>query len=97
MSSVRSGRVIDAALQRKGFNRTDEGDHLWYFLPRIDGEGYLVRTKMSHGMMGETVGVELIVLMARQCRLTKKQFLSLIDCPIDETEYREILRQQGLK
>jgi hypothetical protein len=48
-------------------------------------------------MMGETVGVELIVLMARQCRLTKKQFLSLIDCPMDETEYREILRQQGLE
>ena len=48
-------------------------------------------------MMGETIGVELIALMARQCRLTKKQFLSLIDCPMDETAYREILQQQGLQ
>ena len=97
MSSVRSGRVIDAALQQKGFYRTDDADHLWYFLPRLNGDGYLVRTKMSHGMMGETIGVELIVLMARQCRLTKKQFLSLIDCLMDETAFREVLRQQGIQ
>ena len=97
MSSVRSGRVIDAALMQKGFYRTSDADHLWYFLQREGGEGYVARTKMSHGMMGETIGVELIALMARQCRLTKKQFLSLIDCPMDETAYREILQQQGLQ
>ncbi len=95
MGSVRSGREIDVALRRKGFYGTTDSDHRWYFLPRENGDGYLVRTKMSHGMMGQTVGVELIVLMAKQCRLTKKQFLSLIDCPMSEPEYREILRRQG--
>ena len=31
---------------------TSDADHLWYFLQREGGEGYVARTKMSHGMNG---------------------------------------------
>jgi hypothetical protein len=50
---------------------------------------------MSHGMMGSTINVDLISKMARQLRLTKTQFLDLIDCRLSEKDYRQILQNYG--
>jgi len=90
MGNIRKGRDIDSALRRKGFYCETDGDHLWYTLIGSD-----VKTKTSHGMMGRDIGPELLGLMARQLHLTKKQFLELIDCPLDEKGYRQILREAG--
>ena len=91
MSSSRSARIVDSALTKKGFERTKDGDHLrYYFFDRQTG-ATLSQTKMSHGAFGETIGAPLISQMARQLRLTKKQFLELIDCTLDEEHYRDIL------
>ena len=86
MSNVRKGREIDTALCKKGFYCETDSDHLCYFLT-----GSNVRTKMSHGMRGRDIGPELLSLMARQLHLTKKQFLALIDCTMDEDGYRAII------
>jgi len=85
MGSARTGREIDTALRNKGFDRELDGKHIRYF--------YHARifTHISHGMMGTTIGVPLISQMARQLRLTKSQFLELIDCTLDEDGYREII------
>ena len=93
MGNVRSGRNVDSALQRKGFFRDSDGDHVHYYLLRSTGERTSVKTKISHGMQGSTICAKLIGLMARQLRLTKKQFLDLIDYPLDEEGYRTILRK----
>ena len=90
MSSTRSGRIIDSALCKKGFVRSVDSDHIVYRLFSINGE-LLARTKISHGMTGSSISVHLISVMARQLHLTKNQFLELIDCPLDEEGYREIL------
>ena len=90
MGRVRKGRDIDVALRKKGFRREIDGDHFCYFLT-----GSKVKTKMNHGMMGHTIGPELLGLMARQLHLIKARFLDLVDCPLDETGYRDILREQG--
>ena len=88
MSSSRSVRVVDSALTKKGFDRTKDGDHLrYYFFDRQTG-ATLSQTKISHGTFSETIGTPLISQMARQLRLTKKQFLELIDCTMDEDGYR---------
>jgi len=87
MGNVRSKRDIDAALRKKGFLRDDDGTHIQYrfaCLPRI-------RTMMSHGAMSATLSAKLIGDMSRQLHLTKKQFLELIDCTLDEDGYRKIL------
>ena len=87
MSNVRSKRDIDAALRKKGFQRSEDGDHIRYSLiglPRT-------RTMMSHGAMSDTIGAQLISRMARQLLLTKKHFLELIDCTLDEGGYREMV------
>ena len=92
MSSTRSGRNIDAALRKKGFVRSIDSDHIVYRFFSIDEE-LLARTKMSHGMMGSSISVHLISVMARQLHLTKSRFLELIDCSLDEDGYREILEK----
>ena len=83
MGDVRPKRDIDAALRKKGFQRDEDADHIKYHLvgfPRI-------RTMMSHGSMSTTIGADLISRMSRQLHLTKKQFLDLIDCTLDEDGY----------
>ena len=47
-------------------------------------------------MMGSTIDVNILSKMAKQLHLSKKQFLELIDCPLDENGYRQILRDEGL-
>ena len=91
MSSVRKGREIDAALCQKGFQKEPTGKHIRYFLQGFSE----IRTMMSHGMMGSTLSANLITRMARQLRLTKAQFLDLIDCTLTEADYRDILENQG--
>ena len=90
MGRVRKGREINAALCKKGFRQEIDGDHICYFL-----NGAKVKTKISHGMMGRTLGPELLSLMSRQLHLDKTRFLDFIDCKVSEEDHRTILREQG--
>jgi len=47
-------------------------------------------------MMGKTISTGLIALMAKQLRLTTKQFLELVDCTMTGKEYRNILKNKGI-
>ena len=93
MRRVYSGKEIDSALCRKGFRRDDGHDHVFYFLSFANRRDTGIKTKISHGMMGQTIGAGLISLMARQLHLTKSQFLDFIDCTVSEEDYRTILRE----
>ena len=95
MGNVRSGRSIDSALRKKGFSRDSDGDHVNYYFLCRNSKRSSVKTKMSHGMMGSTIDDNIFSRMAHQLHLTKKQFLDLIDCLLDEEVYSEILRGQG--
>ena len=95
MANVRSGREVDAALRKKGFLRETDGDHVHYCLLSSDGRKSTVKTQISHGMSGSAISAGLISKMARQLRLTKSQFLDLIDCSLSGDDYRIILRNKG--
>ncbi|MDR0326960.1 MAG: hypothetical protein LBI05_01550 [Planctomycetaceae bacterium] len=94
MNSSRSGREIDSALTKKEFEKTKDGDHVRYYFYDQQTGAILSQTKMSHGVLGQTIGAPLISQMARQLRLTKTQFLALIDCTLDEDSYRQILQNE---
>jgi len=94
MGNVRSGREIDSALCKKGFRRETGGDHICYFLRDVDGEDTNIKTKISHGVVSDTIGANLISRMARQLHLSKIQFLNFIDCSVSEEDYRTVLREQ---
>jgi len=94
MGSVRSGREIDSALCKKWFRRETGGDHICYFFLDADGKDTDIKTKISHGVMSDTIGANLISRMARQLHLSKTEFLNFIDCTVSEEDFRTILRVQ---
>ncbi len=96
MGNVRSARIVDSALRKKGFRRVMDGKHIWYHFLKTNGKDSDVKVMMSHGMGNSTISAKLIADMAKQLYLTKSQFLDLIDCTLDEKGYREILEKQGL-
>jgi tRNA/tmRNA/rRNA uracil-C5-methylase (TrmA/RlmC/RlmD family) len=85
---------VESALRRKGFDQT-EGDHHWFVYVTIKGEKTGYRTKTSHTQKMKDIPDNLLSLMARQCKLSKKDFLDLIDCPLTREAYEEILKDQG--
>ena len=88
-SSNRKGRDIDSALRKKGFWRDKSGDHFLYFFGDTK-----IKTKMSHGVLGDSIGADLISRMSRQLHLPKEQFLELIDCTLDAAGYQAIIESQ---
>jgi predicted RNA binding protein YcfA (HicA-like mRNA interferase family) len=87
--SVRAKRDVEVALKKKGFKQ-DEGDHHWFFFWTADGKKTTVRTKTSHGSTKD-LGDGLLKEMARQVRVSKVQFLDLIDCPMSREQYQQLL------
>lgn len=88
----RSRKEIEAALKLKGFQQT-EGDHHFFIYFTKKGKKTLAKTKTSHGM--RDVSDDLLSQMARQCKLTKSQFLDLVDCPMNRDKFEEALSKTG--
>lgn len=91
--AVRPRKEVEAALKRKGF-RQDEGDHHWFVYWTADGLKTAVRTKTSHGTTKD-LGDGLISQMARQLKLSKADFLQLVDCTLNQEAYEQSLSQSN--
>lgn len=50
-----------------------------------------MRTKTSHGSTKD-LGDSLLKEMARQLRISKVQFLDLVDCPMNREQYQQLLQ-----
>jgi hypothetical protein len=87
--------VLDAKrtlqnLLSKGFV-TKKGDHK--FLEFYYNGKFILHTKISHGE--KELEDFHIGMMKRQCRLEKKEFLDLANCPLSEDAYIDILKKNG--
>lgn len=89
----RSKRTVEAALAQKGF-RQHEGDHHFFVFWTADERKTAVRTKTSHGSTKD-LGDGLLLQMARQVKLTKSEFLELVDCPMSRDQYEKHLDDAG--
>jgi len=54
-----------------------------------DGKKTAIHTKQSPSAKNDDIGNSLLGLMARQARLSKKDFVDLIDCPMSKEDYAE--------
>lgn len=54
----------------------------------------VTHTKISHG--NGDLGDYLIKQMSFQCKLDKKEFIDLANCPLSKEDYLEILDKKGL-
>lgn len=84
-------RDIERSLPDKGFER-EGGEHI-YFSLRHEGKDCGISTYFSHGA-GE-IGGSLIARMAKQVKLSKRDFVRLVECPMDYPEYLEKLKKEG--
>ena len=84
---------VEAALRAKGFV-VGGGDHNYFHYHSKSGKKSRVFTKTSHG--AREIDDNLLSMMARQCRLTNKDFALLLDCPLDRDAYEAKLLEQGL-
>jgi len=89
---TRDKKDVESALLRKGFLKKD-GDHHFYIYHTLAGLKSRVFTKTSHSH--KSISDDLLSMMARQCRLPRQQFFSLLDCPLSQNEYEVILKGQG--
>lgn len=84
---------VESGLERKGFVRSKPGaDHNYFVYLSLAGKKARASTKTSHGRAFD-IDDGLLSQMARQCGLTKKQFLELLDCPLSREDYEQILKQ----
>jgi predicted RNA binding protein YcfA (HicA-like mRNA interferase family) len=90
MASLDANKTRQSLL-KKGFVKA-EGDHHFYLF-RYEGK-VVARTKLSHN--DQDIGDGLISKMYKQCQVNKKQFLDLINCPLDEQGYIDILKKDGI-
>lgn len=90
----RQKRDIEAALLAKGFVR-EEGHHHFFVYITKEGKKSRARTKTSHTTRMKDVPDNLLSQMAWQCKLTKPQFLELVDCPMSREAYEEALAVRG--
>ncbi len=90
----RNRKAVEATLQKKGFAKI-EGDHHYFVYLTRDGRKTLARTKTSHSPKVKEIADNLLGQMARQCLLTKPDFLRLVDCPMSRDDFERKLRDQG--
>lgn len=86
-------KAIDTSLRKKGFECNDKSDHVRYIL-YVDGMKTMIMTKVSHGDV--EIGDGLITAMSRQLKLSKNQFMNLINCTLSKEEYAQTLQNNGV-
>ena len=83
--------LIEKALAAKGFV-PQETHHTIYWL-YVDGQKRRIHTYISHGQ--RRADDWLLGQMAKQLKLTKKQFLALVECTMNGSEYVRLMRDAG--
>jgi hypothetical protein len=91
----RDKSAILSALKKKGFQEV-QSHHTRLIYFTADGRKTPVMTKLSHTPKMKVVPDPLLGQMAKQCRLSKDQFLDLVDCSLGQKEFEGILVDLGV-
>ena len=92
----RERKDVTIALLKKGFtDGKSDTDHDYYLFCDADGKKTSIFTKTSRGSKYKTLQSELLSRMAKQCKLSNRQFLELVDCTLSAEAYEAYLRDNG--
>jgi len=89
MPTLKVTKVERALLGKLDFER--KSGHHRIFRLYFDG-ALMARTYISHGQ--REVASFHIGQMARQMRLSRREFLDAVECPLEREEYYSLLRQR---
>jgi hypothetical protein len=87
-------REIKSTLVTKLDAIEDRAGHHIYFWLNIDGSEFRVG-KLSHSARGQALD-HVISDTARRLKLTKKEFVSLVECTIDKQMHEDIWRKRRI-
>jgi hypothetical protein len=85
---------VISGLTSKGFLESS-GDHVMLVYYTRDGRKTRIRTKASHTPKMKDIPDNLLSQMAKQCKLTKEEFLGVVDCPIKRDTLEALLAERG--
>lgn len=95
MGKNRERKKIEKALRKKGFVKKEGSNHRVYILS-VDGLKTSISTIISRGSGYKVYSASLLGQMKGQLKLTNKQLLDLIDCPLSKEDYMNHLSNMGL-
>jgi hypothetical protein len=87
----KNARDVAAGLRKKGF--VERANRHKRYVLWVKEKKTAIFTEISHGE--KEIGDPLLGVMARQLKISRSQFLDLIDCPLSREEYAEHLRKAG--
>ena len=86
--------TLRSGLEAKGFVRKNKAHKVMTYVTR-GGVRTSVITHHSHGASGKDVDDGVVGAMARQCKLTARQFRDLVKCDLSREEYERLLVEGG--
>jgi predicted RNA binding protein YcfA (HicA-like mRNA interferase family) len=89
---TKKSRDIAGALTRKGFVENADRDHRYYHL-WYENRKTQIYTKISHS--SDNIDDHLFSRMARQVKLTTKQFGTFVNCCMDGAAYVKAMIDNG--
>lgn len=85
---------VQSNLPKKGFVERDDRKHIFYHFHH-GGKKTHIRTHVSHGSKYKTLGDDLVSKMAKQCKVTTKNFRGLAECTVSHEDYIKLLTESG--
>ncbi len=93
----RKHREVRSGLEKKGFSVEDGRKHIHFVYVDLQGRTTTARTMISHDASGADIDDRLLGKMAQQVGLDRRRFLDLIDCPLTQQKFDEIIAEQENK
>ena len=90
MASLKRKDVLKN-LARKGFRQNDTGKHTTLIYYNKQGLKTDIFTQVSRGTKYKSLGDQLVSTMANQCRLSVKDFRSLVDCTLSIDDFDSLV------
>ena len=88
-------RKFESGLCKKGFVKSG-GDHI-FLRHMVDGKYSSVYTKVSHTKKLKDISRDLLTSIRKQLRLdTNQEVFDLVECPLSEEDYNNILKEKGV-
>jgi predicted RNA binding protein YcfA (HicA-like mRNA interferase family) len=90
----RKVRQVISALKGKGFTEDRDGDHIFLIYETIEGRKTTIRTRVSHQPGGGDIGDNLLGKMAKQTKLSRRDFEQLVDCYLSREQYDSKIKEK---
>ena len=81
------------SLKRKGFTRDNRTKHIFFIYHDKEGKKPGISTFVSRGSDYKSLGDNLVGTMAEQRCLTTAQFVDLVNCPMSQDEYDDLVTE----